>query len=84
MEETEANPSKFVIRKLPPNLCEADFHKLLTDVCQDELEWFRYHPGSFTCALRLNHLRRLLAYGVRVRCASDAYHHAPNRVLISS
>ena len=51
MDETEANPSKFVIRKLPPNLCEADFHKMLTDVCQDELEWFRYHPGRFTCAL---------------------------------
>jgi hypothetical protein len=46
-EDGEATPSKFVIRKLPPQLSEVDFRKLLQDVCQEELEWFRYHAGSY-------------------------------------
>lgn len=79
MEETEANPSKFVIRKLPPNLCEADFRKMLTDVCQEELEWFRYHPGSFTCVLQpaCTHIRRIVANTASC-CARDCCPERPD------
>lgn len=50
--------SKFVVRKLPPELTEDAFKAVLQGVCQDELEWFRYHPGSTGYALILAFWRK--------------------------
>lgn len=48
----EPIPSKFVIRKLPPELTEDAFKAILQNVCKEELEWFSYHPGSSGCGFR--------------------------------
>jgi hypothetical protein len=45
-------PDKFVVRNLPPTLSEEIFHNMLLSVLQDELEWFRYHPGKEGYATR--------------------------------
>eukprot|EP00892_Ulva_mutabilis_P006198 jgi/Ulvmu1/3950/UM018_0173.1 len=42
----EPVPGKFVIRKLPPELTEDAFGATLRNLCKEELDWFRYHPGS--------------------------------------
>lgn len=81
----EPIPSKFVIRKLPPELTEDAFKAILDNVCQDELEWFRYHSGSSGCGVRAaispyRHIMHILD----ACCRQETWHTPSLRMLSPS
>lgn len=45
-----SQPTKVVIRNLPPAIAEDEFKASIEQLCQDSLEWFSFHAGKARCA----------------------------------